>query len=590
MTAPSRAAAPALERWSRFALLTACALTALPFVVLLVKVLVAPRSAPLGDQALLELRVHDVGTGHTPLVGSYQKFGWNQPGPALLYLLALPYRLLGTDYAALQAGAVLLNGLAALGTVALATRSGGLVVGLWTMALLGLLLSGRGIDIFADPWEPSLSVLALVLLVLVVNELVLGRAWAMPAAVALASVIAQAWATTAVMAAALLAWGLLAFVWRWCRHRAEVGTAWRWPVVVSGVVLAGLWLPPFVQQLRDDPGNVTAMWRFFTADHQTFGLVSAYRAVSIELGARAPWLGFDLPLRPFEPIIDETAGPIVPLALIALLAGGIFAARRRDPSVALAATVLVLVVSGTLALSRLIGEPFVEVVEPTAAYGFLCWLAAGWCAITALHVGVSARARVVLVPVLTAAVVVLGVVNTVAAANAPEPASANERAVQDLADRAVPVARAFDGPVLVRSRVSSEGLLLGEIGPQLLALTLARAGVDVRVDGNLGHQYGGFRADPDGACGELLLTYASDPPDGAGWERVARVDPLTRAQRARRDRLEERIDAAFGPVTDRAERLRVLARRPDLRELVRERDRIEGTDPLAVWARPTGAC
>jgi hypothetical protein len=33
-----------------------------------------------------------------------------------------------------------------------------------------------------------------------------------------------------------------------------------------------------------------------------------------------------------------------------------------------------------------------------------------------------------------------------------------------------------------------------------------------------------------------------------------------------------------------------LARRPRLRELVRARDRIEGTDPLALWARPTGAC
>jgi hypothetical protein len=332
------------------------------------------------------------------------------------------------------------------------------------------------------------------------------------------------------------------------------------------------------------------MWRFFTADHQTFGLVPAYRAASIELGARAPWVGFDLPLRPFVPIVDETAGPVVPLALIALLAGGIVAARRRDPSVALAATVLVLVVSGTLALSRLIGEPFVEVLEPAAAYGFACWLAAGWCALSALRGGAAVRAGRVLVPVLTVVIAVLAVVNTVAAAGAPERASANERAVQELADRAVPVARSYDGPVLVRSRVSSEGLLLGEIGPQLLALTLARAGVDVRVDGDLGHQYGGFRANPDEACGEMVLLYASARPNGAGWERVARVDPLSTEQRARRDRLDARIDEAFGSVTDRAERLRELARRPRLRELVRARDRIEGTDPLALWARPTGAC
>ncbi len=588
---------PARDRVGRVALGIAIALTALPFVVLAVQVLANPRTAPLGDQALIELRVHDVGGAHTPLVGSYQKFGWNQPGPALLYLLTVPYRLLGTDYAALQAGAVLLNALAIAGVVWIALRRGGPVVALWTMALLGLLVSGRGPDLLADPWEPSLSILALVLLVLVVTELALGRAWAMPVAAGLATVIAQAWATTAVMAAVLLGWGVVAFAARWRRYlqadtaadaAPDGGAAWHRPTVVSALVLLVLWVPPVVQQLRGDPGNVTLMWRFFTAAHSAFGLVPAYRAVSIELGLKAPWMGFAVPLRPFVPVIDETAGALVPVALLALLAGGALAARRRDPSVALAASVLVMVVAGVVALSRLVGDPFVEVLDPTAAYGFACWLAAGWCLISAGRGARRVRLATILVPALTAVVAVFSVLNTVAAADAPKRPSNDERAVRVLADRAVPVARRAGGPVLVRSDVSSDRLLLGEIGPQLLALTLARAGVDVRVAAGDGHKYGGFRAHPADARMEMVLSYAADAPQGDGWERVATVDPLSPRDRAARNRLERRIDAAFGPITGRAARLVELQHRPRLRALVEARDRIKGTEPLAVSARRLG--
>jgi hypothetical protein len=586
-------AASSGPRWRTVALVVALVLTALPLVVLAVQVLAHPRGAPLGDQALIELRVRDVGSAHTPLVGSYQKFGWNQPGPAFLYLLAAPYRAFGADYAALQVGAVLLNALGVAGIVVVAVRRGGVVVALWTMALLGLLFAGRGANVFASPWEPSVSVVALVLLTLVVTDLALGRAWMMPVAAALATVIAQAWATTTVMAAVLLGWGLVAFA---LRRRVALTTAsgpapvpepgaWRRPALVSSAVLVVLWLPPLVEQLRDHPGNVTDMWRFFTASHTTFGLVPAYRAVAIELGVRAPWLGFTLPTRPFQPVVNEQAGALVPIALVALLVGGVVAVRRRDQSVALAVTVALLVVAGVLALSRLIGEPFVEVLEPAAAYGFACWLAAGWCLIASTRGRTRARVDAVLLPVLTLAVVVLGVHNVAIATDAPKPVTNDERAVQVLADRAVPAARRVDGPVLVRSDLRGNDILLGEIGPQLLALTLDRAGVDVRVAADRAHQYGAFRAHPDQARAEVLLSYAATAPEGDGWRRVAVVDPLSPAQRARRDRLDARLDAALGGITDPAARLAALHDRPELAAIARARDAITGLDPLAVSVR-----
>jgi hypothetical protein len=133
--------------------------------------------------------------------------------------------------------------------------------------------------------------------------------------------------------------------------------------------------------------------------------------------------------------------------------------------------------------------------------------------------------------------------------------------------------------------VASDEILLGKIGPQLLALTLARAGVDVRVDADLGHQYGPFRAHPDEAVMEMALTYAADAPRADGWRPVAVTDPLSHRERAEADGLDARIDAGFGPMTGRVERLVALRHRPRLRALVRARDRIEGTRPLAVSVR-----
>ena len=48
-----------------------------------------------GDQALEMLRIEDVGTRHTPLLGAWSRWGWAHPGPVLFYALAPFYRLFG---------------------------------------------------------------------------------------------------------------------------------------------------------------------------------------------------------------------------------------------------------------------------------------------------------------------------------------------------------------------------------------------------------------------------------------------------------------------------------------------------------------
>ena len=95
---PTPGAAP--ERpWRSWPTAVAVAITLVPFGVLAVHVLRSDLF-PIGDLATTEMLTRDVG-GRSPSLGPYSRDGWFHPGPALFYVLALPYRLLGGDGPAL---------------------------------------------------------------------------------------------------------------------------------------------------------------------------------------------------------------------------------------------------------------------------------------------------------------------------------------------------------------------------------------------------------------------------------------------------------------------------------------------------------
>ena len=60
---------------------------------------------PASDHALTELQVRDVGH-HPVLVGLYSRGDWSHPGPALFYLLAPFYRLVGGASIGMNLGAL----------------------------------------------------------------------------------------------------------------------------------------------------------------------------------------------------------------------------------------------------------------------------------------------------------------------------------------------------------------------------------------------------------------------------------------------------------------------------------------------------
>lgn len=106
----------------------------------------------------MELQVMDVLTTNTPFTGVYSRFGWHHPGPWPLWIMAVPYRLLGSSHGLLIA-AVITNLLAAALLVMVLRRAMPSWMGLLScVALLIVMHSFEGAGL-ADPWNPWIAVL-----------------------------------------------------------------------------------------------------------------------------------------------------------------------------------------------------------------------------------------------------------------------------------------------------------------------------------------------------------------------------------------------------------------------------------------------
>ena len=187
----------------------------LPLVVSAIALVVKVGSdyAAGSDIGLTELRTLDVGR-HPVLLGPYSRDGWNHPGPALFYALALPYRLAGSHSVGLAVGALLINALAITGIALVARRVAGLPCMLVTLVGCAVLMRSLGPVFLRNPWNPYVAVLPFGLLVYLTWAMTCGEAWALPIGVGVASFCVQTHVGYAPLAAPLLVWGAASLVVR----------------------------------------------------------------------------------------------------------------------------------------------------------------------------------------------------------------------------------------------------------------------------------------------------------------------------------------------------------------------------------------
>jgi hypothetical protein len=382
----------------------AFAIVIVPFVVILGRLLAASgRHLYLSDDlALIDLHTRRALQWRQQL-GVFDHNGWNHPGPALFYLLSVPYRVLGSGAKAMFVGAALTNALAAVACVGLVRRRStparALWAAVWLCALAAVLAAtGAGATTYSEsvlgalvsPWNPMIVIFPLLLFVLLCAASVDRSGLSVVGALLVGSFVVQTDFSTVLLVTVLFAasaatWALTAYgerrrasgapsgrvgetvpdrrvpglraPGRWVPGRWAPG---RWERVWAGagIVLFGvMWLPPVIQQLSNKPGNLTLIYRFFTSGQPGHSLASGVNAVAAVFGV--------LVIGPAEIMSTAlgfaprhlAAAAVVSVAIVLIGAIVVAAVRQRDRfAAALGILGLIGTVTMVLAATRVVGH------------------------------------------------------------------------------------------------------------------------------------------------------------------------------------------------------------------------------------------
>jgi hypothetical protein len=436
----------------------------------------------LSDNGQNELHTRDVGR-HLVTLGPYSRDGWNHLGPAMYYLLAVPYRLTGSNSVGMYVGALAINAVALAGILVIAWRRGGLPVLLFTALGLAYVAHTLGADFLRDPWNPYMTVLPFGLLVFLTWELSAGRPWALPPAAGVASFLVQTHVGYVPLAVPLLLGGaawLVVATRRSGLHgdgapldvRRVLNAA-----MVAGVVLVVMWVPPVIGVLMHTPGNLGTALRFFLhpkGDPHT--VLDGYRVVAEQFATRPEWItGAHTPgAFTGEPdFLFHTPVPWLILPVVAAVA--VLWRRRNYEAVRLAAIVVIALGLGVLAVSRTIGPVYAYRLRWTWLLAMMAAVLVVW----AVWVLGSAASRVRLRPWLLVAIgaglAVLTVANTVSAARTSTPDKPESTRLARLVPSLVRALPKRDGVVVVSSTSFGSSTYSGGI-----ILWLERIGIPVR--------------------------------------------------------------------------------------------------------------
>ena len=245
-----------------------------------------------GDHALLAMATRAAAGWHQ-LLGPYDQFGWQHPGPAYFYLQSLPSHLLASAQS-LFFGSVAIDAVAGLLAVAVVWRRVGHRAALWTAICTGFLMLALGPAVVRTPWNPFAVVVPMCLLAILCAAAATGARLCLLASLLVGSYLLQTEIGTAPLVLVLV---LLASVACLIAHRTGMARAAPrpWPrgltmalAALGTSTLLVMWVPPLIQQASGHPGNVTLLWRFFTAGHPHHSIGAAVDAV----GATDSVLGF----------------------------------------------------------------------------------------------------------------------------------------------------------------------------------------------------------------------------------------------------------------------------------------------------------
>jgi hypothetical protein len=239
----------------------------------LVLILIARQAADAtstSDTAVIESYTLLASRGHL-LLGPYSRFQWHHPGPLYFFWMVPFYALAGFRSAGLDAAALALNLVSLTLVVWVITRRAGNVLAISLCVTMAIFVS-RSAEVLTSPWNPHISVLPMMALIVTAADAVAGRWKMLPLVAALASLVGQ---THVGLLASAVAVGGVAVVSGGVAERpseSSAGLTGR-TTLLTALVLVVFWILPLVDQFTGHPGNITRLWTFFvTESHpgQTF--------------------------------------------------------------------------------------------------------------------------------------------------------------------------------------------------------------------------------------------------------------------------------------------------------------------------------
>ena len=275
-------------------------------------------------------------------------------GPTYFYLLAPLYGLFGCRYVGLQLGAIAINLLSIGGVLGVARHCGGRKTMLWTALLAACYVHFMGIPWLAGVWLPWVVILPFLATVFLCGGVICGRVYCLPAAVFAASFIVQTQVGYTLPLAAAMVLSLGTLVPR-LRSRLALGgpltgSPWK-ALLIAAVVLAIVWTPPAIKQVRGMPGRISETVGYFAAQNAGHPWPEALKTLGCGLAAfPASLVGIDLKRQHFTAAFDGPGGHPATILLLAglqlaLLPLAWLAARRQrrefDAAICLLAAVLV---------------------------------------------------------------------------------------------------------------------------------------------------------------------------------------------------------------------------------------------------------
>lgn len=280
------------DRSSGWPTVLAFGVVAVPFAVAVIRLLASP-SAHLtlpDDLALIDLHTRRALVWKQQL-GVFDHNNWNHPGPAYFYLLSVVYRVFGWGARSLFLGATLLNALAALCCVGVVRRRATPARALWAacwICVLASVLAASGaasttysesvLGALVSPWNPVVVIFPLLLVILLCAGAVDRSGPSLVGALLVGSYVVQTDISTLPVVAVVVALAGAVWLVTAVRDRASESLerdrrGWRaggaGPMLVTGglVLVVLMWVPPVVQEVSGNPGNLTLLYDFFTAAH-----------------------------------------------------------------------------------------------------------------------------------------------------------------------------------------------------------------------------------------------------------------------------------------------------------------------------------